>query len=158
MSAYMGLNGVPATGNAWLLGEAETMIGELASKSTLDLPGRQQELLDAVVATGKPVVVVLMNGRPLDLHGAKAQAILEVWYPGSAGGAATANLLFGDAVPGGKLPFTWPRTVGQAPTNYAHLASHDPKGADKRYWNEAGGSTWPFGHGMSYSSFSYCCP
>lgn len=141
-----------------VLGEAENMIGELASKSTLDLPGRQQELLEAVVATGKPVVVVLMNGRPLDLHGAKAQAILEVWYPGSAGGAATANLLFGDAVPGGKLPFTWPRNVGQVPTNYAHLASHDPKGTDKRYWNEAGGPAWPFGHGLSYSSFAYASP
>jgi len=138
-----------------VLGEAQDMIGELASKSTLDLPGRQQELLEAVVATGKPVVVLLMNGRPLDLHGAKAAAILDIWYPGSAGGAATANLLFGDATPGGKLPFTWPRNVGQVPMIYAHLASHDPKGVNKRYWNEAGGPAWPFGYGLSYSTFAY---
>ncbi len=138
-----------------VLGEGQDMIGELASKSTLDLPGRQQELLDAVVATGKPVVVLLVNGRPLDLKDTKAAAVLDIWYPGSEAGAATANLLFGDAAPGGKLPFTWPRNVGQVPMIYAHLASHDPKGADKRYWNEAGGPAYPFGHGLSYSTFTY---
>jgi beta-glucosidase len=84
-----------------VLGETKDMIGELASRSSLDLPGRQQQLLDAVVATGKPVVIVLMNGRPLDLKDTKAAAILDIWYPGSRGGTATANLLFGDAVPGG---------------------------------------------------------
>ena len=94
-----------------VLGEGQNMVGEMASSSSLALPGRQQGLLDAVVATGKPVVVLLMNGRPLDLKDTKARAILDIWYPGSLGAVATANLLFGDAVPGGKLPFTWPRNA-----------------------------------------------
>jgi len=138
-----------------VLGETQDMIGETASTSSLDLPGRQQDLLDAVIATGKPVVVLLMNGRPLDLKDSKPGAILDIWYPGSAGGAAAANLVFGDAVPGGKLPFTWPRNAGQVPLYYAHLASHDPAGADKRYWNESGAPVYPFGYGLSYSRFSY---
>ena len=138
-----------------VLGEGADMIGEGASRSSLDLPGRQQELLDAVVATGKPVVVLLMSGRPLDLKDSKAQAILDIWYPGSAGGAATANLLFGDAAPGGKLPFTWVRRVAQAPNPYSHLISHDPANADKRYWNETSAPTWPFGYGLGYTRFEY---
>lgn len=138
-----------------VLGEAQDMIGELASRSSLDLPGRQQELLDAVVATGKPVVVLLMSGRPLDLKETEAQAILKIWYPGSRGGSAVANLLLGDAVPGGKLPFTWPRNVGQVPMFYSHLASHDAANTHSRYWNEPGAPTYPFGHGLSYSTFSY---
>ena len=138
-----------------VLGETQDMSGETASKSTLDLPGKQQALLDAVVETGKPVVVVLLNGRPLDLHGNRAGAILDMWYPGSAGGAATANLLFGDAVPGGKLPLTWPRNVGQVPMYYAHLTTHEPENAAKRYWNEPGAPTYPFGFGLSYSTFAY---
>ena len=138
-----------------VLGETQDMIGESASTSSLDLPGRQQALLDAVVATGKPVVVLLMNGRPLDLKDSKPGAILDIWYPGSAGGAAAANLLFGDAVPGGKLPFTWVRNAGQAPLYYARLNSHDPDGANKRYWNEPNTPVYPFGYGLSYSSFAY---
>lgn len=138
-----------------VLGEAQDMIGEIASRSSLLLPGRQQELLDAVVATGKPVVVVLMSGRPLNLRDTAAQAILAIWYPGSRGGDAVANLLFGDAVPGGKLPFTWPRDVGQVPVFYAHLPSHDPDNTHSRYWDEPGEPTYPFGHGLSYSTFSY---
>jgi beta-glucosidase len=138
-----------------VLGEGQDMSGETASRSTLDLPGRQQELLDAVVATGKPVVVLLVNGRPLDLKDSKASAILDIWYPGSEAGSAAANLLFGDATPGGKLPFTWPRNVGQVPMIYAHLTSHDPKNADKRYWNETNEPAWRFGHGLSYSTFAY---
>lgn len=138
-----------------VLGEAQDNIGEGASRSTLDLPGRQQELLDAVVATGKPVIVLLMSARPLDLKDSKAAAIMDIWYPGSQAGPAVANLLFGDAAPGGKLPFSWPRNVGQVPLTYAHLTSHDPGGASKRYGNEAGGPVWPFGHGLSYSSFAY---
>lgn len=81
-----------------VLGEAQNMIGEAASRSSLHLPGRQQELLEAVIATGKPVVVLLMNARPLDLKGAEPDAILNIWYPGTQGGAAVANVLFGDAV------------------------------------------------------------
>jgi beta-glucosidase len=80
-----------------VLGEGQAMIGEAASRSTFELPGRQQELLDAVAATGKPVVLLLMNARPFELEQTKAAAILEIWYPGSEGGNAVANLLFGDA-------------------------------------------------------------
>jgi len=138
-----------------VLGEAQEMIGEAASRASLDLPGRQQELLDAVVATGKPVVVVLMSARPLNLKEAKAGAILDVWYPGSAGGEAVANLLFGAATPGGKLPFTWIRDPAQAPNPYAHLRSHDPGNADRRYWNGTSQPTYPFGYGLSYTTFQY---
>jgi beta-glucosidase len=138
-----------------VLGEAHDMIGEAASRATLDLPGRQQELLDAVVATGKPVVVLLMNSRPLDLKGTKAPAIMEIWYPGSEGGNAVANLVFGDAVPGGKLPFTWLRSAAHAPLIYSHLNSHKPLDADKRYWHESSEPIYPFGHGLSYSKFEY---
>lgn len=138
-----------------VIGEAQDMIGEAASRSTLKLPGRQQDLLDAVVATGKPVVAVLMNGRPLDLGDTKAPAILDVWYPGSRGGDAVANLLFGDAVPGGKLPFTWPRNVGQVPMVYSHLTTHAPEKSEERYWNEPGAPAWPFGFGLTYSTFAF---
>ena len=98
------------------------MIGEMASRSSLELPGRQLELLQAVVETGTPVVLLVMNGRPLDLRwpAEHVPAILDVWYPGTRGGEAVANLLFGDVSPGGKLPFSWPRTVGQVPMVYAH--------------------------------------
>ena len=138
-----------------VLGEGQDMSGESASESTLALPGRQQDLLDAVVATGKPVVVMLMNGRPLDLKDSQAAAILDIWYPGSAAGAAAANLLFGDATPGGKLPFSWPRDVGQVPLIYAHLPSHEPEKINKRYWNAPGAPVYPFGYGLSYSTFAF---
>jgi beta-glucosidase len=140
-----------------VVGEWQNMIGEAASRSSLELPGRQQELLQAVVATGTPVVVLVMNGRPLDLRWASepAPAILDIWYPGTQGGAAVANLLFGDAVPGGKLPFTWPRTGGHVPLIYSHTASHDPERQDQRYWDEASTPLFPFGHGLSYTTFTY---
>ena len=138
-----------------VLGEAQDMVGEQGSRSTLELPGREQDLLNAIVGTGKPVVVVLMNARPLDLEDTKAAAILDVWYPGSEGGNAVANLLFGGANPGGKLPFTWIRNAGQAPLFYAHLISHSPATADKRYWNEPNDPRYPFGYGLSYTSFEY---
>ena len=120
-------------------GEWQNMIGEAASRSSLELPGRQLELLQAVVATGTPVVLLVMNGRPLDLRWAAEHvpAILDIWYPGTQGGAAVANLLFGDVSPGGKLPFTWPRTVGQVPMVYAHTRSHEPENQARRYWDEA---------------------
>ena len=107
-----------------VVGEWQNMIGEMASRSSLELPGRQLELLQAVVGTGTPVVLLVMNGRPLDLRWAaeNVPAILDIWYPGTRGGAAVANLLFGDVSPGGKLPFTWPRTVGQVPMIYAHTS------------------------------------
>jgi beta-glucosidase len=140
-----------------VLGEWQNMIGEAASRSSLELPGRQLELLQAVVATGTPTVLLVMNGRPLDLRWAAEHvpAILDVWYPGSQGGAAVADLLFGDAVPGGKLPFTWPRTVGQVPIVYSHLTSHEPQNRGRRYWDEASTPLFPFGHGLSYARFSY---
>lgn len=138
-----------------VLGEAQSMDGEGASRSSFDLPGRQQELLDAVVATGKPVVVLLMSARPLELKDSKAAAIMDIWYPGSEGGNAVANLLFGDAIPGGKLPITWIRNAAQAPNPYAHLISHDTANVNKRYWNEISTPTWPFGFGLSYTTFEY---
>ena len=133
------------------------MISEMASRSSLELPGRQLELLQAVAATGTPVVLLVMNGRPLDLRWAaeNVPAILEIWYPGTQGGAAVANLLFGDVSPGGKLPFTWPRTVGQVPMIYSHTLSHEPENQARRYWDEASTPLFPFGHGLSYGRFGY---
>jgi beta-glucosidase len=140
-----------------VLGEWQNMIGEGASRSSLELPGRQLELLQAVVATGTPVVLLIMNGRPLDLRWAAEHvpAILDVWYPGSQGGAAVANLLVGDVSPGGKLPFSWPRTAGQIPMIYSHTRSHDPGKQGRRYWDEASTPLFPFGHGLTYTSFGY---
>ena len=132
------------------------MIGEQASRSSIALPEDQHRLLDAVVATGKPVVLLLMNGRPLDLRGAsKVPAILDVWYPGTQGGAAVANLLFGSAVPGGKLPFSWLRDVGQVPTIYARQTTQAPEAAGKRYFDEESTPLFPFGFGLSYTTFAY---
>lgn len=139
-----------------VVGEGQDMSGEMASRSTLSLPGRQKELLNAIAATGKPVVAVLMNGRPLDIADTKANAILDIWYPGSQGGKALANLLFGKVSPGGKLPFAWPRNVGQVPNYYAQLTSHDPKRSTTRYWNDASNApAYPFGYGLSYSNFAF---
>jgi len=138
-------------------GEWQNMIGEMASRSSLELPGRQLELLQAVVATGTPVVLLVMNGRPLDLRwpAENVPAILDIWYPGTQGGAAVASLLFGDVSPGGKLPFTWPRTVGQVPMVYSHTRSHEPENQAKRYWDEASTPLFPFGFGLSYGRFDY---
>ena len=140
-----------------VLGEAQDMVGESASESTLDLPGRQEELLEAVAATGKPVVLVLMNGRPLNISWAVGHvpAILDIWYPGTEGGLAAAKLLYGEVVPGGKLPFTWPRNVGQVPIFYAHNTTHQPENQGKRYWNEESIPLFPFGFGLSYASFQF---
>ena len=140
-----------------VLGEWQQMIGEAASRSSLELPGRQLELLQAVVETGTPVVLLVMNGRPLDLRWAveHVPAILDIWYPGTQGGTAVANLLFGDVSPGGKLPFTWPRTVGQVPMTYAHTMSHEPENRAKRYWDEESTPLFPFGYGLSYARFAY---
>ena len=138
-------------------GEWQNMIGEAASRSSLELPGRQLELLQAVVGTGTPTVLLVMNGRPLDLRWAaeNVPAILEVWYPGTQGGAAAANLLFGEVSPGGKLPFSWPRSVGQVPIIYSHTRSHEPDNQARRYWDEPSTPLFPFGYGLSYGQFSY---
>ncbi|MGH9742559.1 MAG: beta-glucosidase BglX [Candidatus Acidiferrum sp.] len=140
-----------------VLGEAQNMSGEAASRDSLDLPGTEEKLLEAVAATGKPIVLVLMNGRPLNIQWASQHipAILDVWYPGTQGGNAVANLLFGDAVPGGKLPFTWPRDVGQVPIYYAHNTTQAPENEGKRYWGEESTPLYPFGYGLSYSTFSF---
>ena len=140
-----------------VLGEWQNMIGEAASRSSLELPGEQLALLQAVLATRTPVVLLVMNGRPLDLRWAaqNVPAILDIWYPGTQGGTAVADLLFGDVAPGGKLPFSWPRTVGQIPVIYSHTASHDPGQQDRRYWDEASTPLFPFGHGLSYGRFEY---
>ena len=139
-----------------VLGEAWNMSGEGASVSTLALPGKQEELLEAVAATGKPVVLVLMSGRPLDINWASQHisSILKAWFPGTEGGNAVANLLYGKAVPGGKLPFTWPRDVGQVPIFYAHNSTHQPSNQDQRYWNEESTPLYPFGYGLSYATFN----
>ena len=138
-----------------VIGEASQMSGEDASRTSLDLPGRQQELLDAVVATGKPVIILLMSARPTSLHDTKAAAILDLWYPGSEGAAAAANLIFGDANPGGKLPISWIRSASQAPMTYAHDITHDPVKASTRYWDTVNDPIYPFGYGLSYTSFAY---
>jgi beta-glucosidase len=141
------------------LGELAMMSGEMASQSSLEFPGRQQELMEAVVATGKPVVLVLVNGRPLDITWASshAPAILEAWHPGMEGGHAIADLLFGDADPGGHLPFSWPRNTGQIPIYYARNLTHQPESAPgftSRYWDQPSQPLYPFGYGLSYSDFA----
>ena len=136
-----------------VLGELQSMSGEAASRATLNLPGDQEKLLEAAVATGKPIVLVLLNGRPLDITWAAQHVpgILEAWYPGTEGGNAVADLLFGDAVPGGKLPVTWPRSVGQEPLFYAHTLSQIPNERDSMYWDESSAPLYPFGYGLSYA-------
>ena len=140
-----------------VLGEWQNLVGEQASRSSLELPGRQLELLRAVVATGAPVVLLVMSGRPVDLRWAAEHvpAILAIWYPGTQGGAAVADLVFGDVAPGGKLPFSWPRSVGQIPVTYSHTTSHDPGAQGERYWDEPSTPLYRFGTGLSYTTFSY---
>ncbi|MGA7158144.1 MAG: beta-glucosidase BglX [Acidobacteriaceae bacterium] len=139
-----------------VLGELQSMSGERASRATLTLPGRQEQLLEAAVATGKPIVLVLLNARPLNITWASTHvpAILEAWYPGTEGGNAIADLLSGDANPGGKLPIAWPRSVGQIPINYARNLTQIPEAPDTRYWDESSAPLYPFGYGLSYSSFT----
>ena len=141
------------------LGEEANMAGEAASRASLDLPGRQEELLKAVVALGKPVVLVLLNGRPLSIGWAaeNVPAILEAWEPGSEGGNAMADILFGDANPGGKLPVTFPRKGSHAPLYYARNLTHSPEGSrmyNPRYWDGPPTPLYPFGFGLSYTTFS----
>src|ERR1700723_3713456 len=116
-----------------VLGEIDLMSAEYASRSSLKLSNRQEELLEAVAGTGKPVVLVLINGRPLDIRWASEHvpAILEAWFPGTEGGNAVADVLFGDVNPGGKLPVSWPRDAGQEPIYYNHNRTHDPDDAPK---------------------------
>ena len=143
-----------------VLGERASMSGEAASRASLTLPGNQRQLLEAVVAAGKPVVLVLLNGRPLEITWAAEHvpAILEAWYPGSEGGNAIADVLFGDVNPGGKLPVSWPRVTGQAPTYYNHnltQAPEDAPGFTSRYWDLVTAPLYPFGYGLSYTTFAF---
>ncbi|NQX35701.1 glycoside hydrolase family 3 C-terminal domain-containing protein [Herbiconiux sp. VKM Ac-2851] len=140
-----------------VVGERQNQSGELASRSTLDLPGRQLEMVQRIVETGTPVIVVVMSGRPLDLRwiDANAAAVVQAWYPGTRGGHALARVLFGDVSPAGRLPFSWPRHVGQVPMIYAHNRTFAPDDSGTRYWDEASTPLYPFGHGLSYATFSY---
>lgn len=127
--------------------------GHLGDRDTLDLPGRQDELLRAIVATGKPVVLLLLQGRPASINFAAQHvpAILEGWYLGQAGGTAVAEALFGDINPGGKLPISFARSVGQLPAYYYHKPSARRNYRD----NEPNQPLFPFGHGLSYTQFTY---
>lgn len=140
-----------------VVGQPQNQIGEKASVSTLDLPGRQLEQLRRVVATGTPVVLVVMTARPVDLRWAdeNVPAIVQAWYPGTRGGEAVAAVLAGDVSPAGRLPFTWPRHVGQVPMIYAHNRTFHPEEAGERYFNEPSTPLYPFGHGLSYARFTY---
>ncbi|WP_339525844.1 beta-glucosidase BglX [Pseudomonas sp. EL_65y_Pfl2_R96] len=145
-----------------VVGEPRSMSHEAASRTSLDLPGRQSELITALKATGKPLVLVLMNGRPLSIgkEQKQADAILETWYSGSEGGNAVADVLFGDYNPSGKLPITFPRSVGQIPSYYSHLNTGRPylPGAPRnytsQYFDQSYGPLYPFGYGLSYTDFS----
>ncbi len=134
------------------MGEQQGISGEGFDRSNLDLPGNQEQLLEAVVATGKPVVLVLENGRPLTIGWAKEHvpAILEAWYPGEFGGKAIAETLFGDNNPAGRLTITFPRSTGQLPDFY----NSDPSRMEK-YVDDNGKPLFPFGFGLSYTTFRY---
>lgn len=139
-----------------VMGETQTMSGENASRASLTLPGDQQKLMEAVAALGKPVVLVLMTGRPLDISWAAEHlpAILNIWYPGTEGGHAVARLLLGDANPGGHLPLSWPRKAGQEPLFYNGKLPHDPANMAKRYWDLPSTPQYPFGYGLSYADIT----
>jgi beta-glucosidase len=143
-----------------VMGEHADMAGEAASRASLDLPGRQEELLKALVALGKPVVLVLLNGRPLSINWAAEHvpAIVEAWEPGSEGGHAVADALFGGVNPGGKLPVTFPRSGAHEPLYYARTTTHSPEDSkmyNPRYWDGPVTPLYPFGHGLSYTSFGF---
>ena len=141
------------------VGEAADMSGEASSPSSLDLPGRQLDLLKALQQTGKPLAVVLMNGRPLTINwlATNAGAILETWFSGVQGGHAIADVLFGDVNPGGKLPVTFPRAVGQVPLYYNHMNTGRPPNEKEKYTSKYLDVPWmplyPFGYGLSYTQF-----
>ena len=137
------------------LGEPTGWSGENSSRSDLGLPGRQQELFDAIAATGRPVVVVLFNGRPLALPRIqeKATAILEAWFPGVQGGNGVADVLFGEVDPAGRLTATFPRSVGQVPLYYNHYNTGRPTLG--KYLDGPSTPLYPFGFGMAYTTFEY---
>lgn len=144
------------------VGESRGMSHESSSRTDLHIPASQRDLIKALKATGKPLVLVLMNGRPLSLleENQQADAILETWFSGTEGGNAIADVLFGDYNPSGKLPITFPRSVGQIPTYYNHLTIGRPFTPGKpgnytsQYFDDTTGPLFPFGYGLSYTSFS----
>lgn len=146
------------------LGEHPGMSGEAGSRGFLTLPGNQQKLADAVLSLGKPTVVVLFNGRPLEMQEiiTKADAILEAWFPGSEGGNAVADILFGDASPSGRLTMSFPYTIGQVPVYYNCLSTGRPKPDDEckdrfysMYIDIPNKPIYPFGYGLAYTTFEY---
>lgn len=158
------------------LGEEQILSGEAHSRAFLDLPGAQEEFVEEVARAGKPMVTVVLAGRPLTFHNvaAKSAAVIYAWHPGTMGGPAIADVLFGDRVPAGKLPITFPRTVGQVPIYYAHLNTGrpaspgelgipigdpvDPQGYTSKYLDVDFTPEYPFGYGLSYTTFEYSPP
>jgi beta-glucosidase len=147
-----------------VIGETGEMSAEAESRSTLALPGAQQQLADALHETGKPIVVVLMNGRPLSIESLQQTmpAILETWFLGIEAGNGIADVLFGDANPGGKMPVTTPRVVGQVPIYYNHKHTGRPPVATEKYtskyWDIPFTPLYPFGFGLSYTTFTIGAP
>ncbi|MGE9550701.1 beta-glucosidase BglX [Erwinia amylovora] len=145
-----------------VVGEAQGMAHEASSRSDITIPPSQLALIDALKTTGKPLVLVLMNGRPLALvkENRQADALLETWFSGTEGGNAIADVLFGDYNPSGKLPMSFPRSVGQIPIYYNHLNTGRPYDANKpnkytsHYYDAANGPLFPFGYGLSYTTFT----
>jgi len=141
-------------------GEPAAYSGEASSRSDIDLPGQQTALIQAIAATGKPYVVVLMNGRPLTLGWVanNAPGLIEAWYPGTEGGNAVADVLFGKVNPGGKLPMTFPVNVGQIPISYNELPTGRPYDPNNKYTSKyldvPNAPQYPFGYGLSYTTFS----
>jgi beta-glucosidase len=141
-------------------GEPASYSGEASSRSDISLPGQQTALIQAIAATGKPYVVVLMNGRPLTLGWVadNAPALLEAWFPGTEGGNAVADVLFGKVDPGGKLPMSFPRNVGQIPISYNELPTGRPADPSNKYTSKyldvPNTPQYPFGYGLSYTTFS----
>jgi beta-glucosidase len=136
-----------------VLGDSSKTVGESASRTSLDLPGRQLQLVQAVQATGKPVVVVLINGRPISINwiAGNVPGIVEAWFPGAQGGTAIADVLFGDYNPSGKLTVTFPKSVGQIPYNFPSKPNAQWEGEKSR----VNGALYYFGHGLSYTTFEY---
>jgi len=144
-----------------VLGEPASYSGEASSRSRIDLPGKQLALVQAIAATGKPYVVVLMNGRPLTIGwlAAHAPGLLEAWYPGTEGGNAVADVLFGAVNPSGKLPMSFPRDVGQIPISYNELPTGRPADPNNKYTSKyldvPNSPQYVFGYGLSYTDFAY---
>jgi beta-glucosidase len=168
VSASAGVNGIEDAVQAaqksdvviLFLGELAGMTGEASSRASLDLPGKQQQLLEAIVATGKPVVLVLESGRPLNILWANdhVPAIVQAWYPGVQSGNAIADILFGDVSPSARMAISWPRSVGQIPIYYNHKNTGRPKSPDRwhtGYLDESKEPLFPFGYGLTYATFQY---